>query len=290
MTIKGKTRSRKLAEPEALRRVVAAINHQLDDLDHLTQLIAATACDLTFAAHGVLLLNGPETGVLHVAATAGEGWTDEKRALTAPIGQSPAGMVFGNKTPYMCPDTKAAASGPSWFAEAASELAVPIVSQGQTLGVLFVDSTQLGAFAKADQDRLALLADLAAIALENTRLFNTHKNARERWSQLFDTMPDAMLVVDSEFNVERVNDRFHAFFQLPPSHVLGHNLTEVLDLVPGFNTTEDLVTRLREGGKIDALFRERASQKQFRWRAQRVSQDGRPFYLLSFEERDCECP
>ena len=53
---------------------------------------------------------------------------------------------------------------------AMSEMAVPIQIQDHLLGVLNVESAQLDAFGPADQELLCILANQAALALENARL------------------------------------------------------------------------------------------------------------------------
>jgi GAF domain-containing protein len=53
---------------------------------------------------------------------------------------------------------------------ASSELAVPVQIEGRVLGVLNLESAQAGAFSEADQELLSILANQAALALENARL------------------------------------------------------------------------------------------------------------------------
>lgn len=52
----------------------------------------------------------------------------------------------------------------------ASELAVPVQVMEHVLGVIDIQSSQAGAFSQADQDLLAILANQAALALENANL------------------------------------------------------------------------------------------------------------------------
>lgn len=53
---------------------------------------------------------------------------------------------------------------------AKSELAVPMISRGRTIGVLNAESVELGAFLEKDEKILSILAGSAAMALENARL------------------------------------------------------------------------------------------------------------------------
>jgi putative methionine-R-sulfoxide reductase with GAF domain len=289
MTIRVKTKSRKASELDALRKIAVAVNSQIDDLDQLMSLILTHASGLAGAKHGALMLYQQETESLHIVASVGEDWTPEKRAHTTPIGQGTTGKVFAAKEPYLCPDTKADSNYFALFDSVLSELAVPVVSQGRAMGVIIVDSDRQDAFSQADQDWLFLMAEFAAIAIENARQFNYNKATRERWTQIFDAMPDAMVIGDEDFNVERANEKYYDFFKVSPDQVLGHGLFQVFGLIAGFGTSPGWEDRLRQGEKIDEVFREMATQKQYRWRAQRVHPGGKPIYLCSFEERDCNC-
>jgi len=53
---------------------------------------------------------------------------------------------------------------------AKSELAVPMISRGRTIGVLNAESVEIGAFSEKDENILAILAGSAAMAYENARL------------------------------------------------------------------------------------------------------------------------
>ncbi len=54
---------------------------------------------------------------------------------------------------------------------AASELAIPVQIEGRVLGVLNVESARPNAFDQQDQELLAILANQAALALENVHLY-----------------------------------------------------------------------------------------------------------------------
>jgi GAF domain-containing protein len=62
---------------------------------------------------------------------------------------------------------------------AVSELAVPVQTEDRVLGVINVESEQLDAFSEVDQELLAILANQAALALNNARL---HVEER-RWAE-----------------------------------------------------------------------------------------------------------
>jgi diguanylate cyclase (GGDEF)-like protein len=54
-----------------------------------------------------------------------------------------------------------------FFAESASRMCIPLVSFGQTLGVLALDSSRTDAFSDGDQQSLESVADICATAIQN---------------------------------------------------------------------------------------------------------------------------
>jgi GAF domain-containing protein len=59
-------------------------------------------------------------------------------------------------------------------------LSVPMLRDGQPIGVITVSRSEIGAFAANEVELLQTFADQAVIALENVRLFNETKEALER--------------------------------------------------------------------------------------------------------------
>lgn len=61
-----------------------------------------------------------------------------------------------------------------------SELAVPLIARGKVIGVLNIESTQPDAYTERDESLLTALANSAAIALENARLYKSELARREQ--------------------------------------------------------------------------------------------------------------
>jgi diguanylate cyclase (GGDEF)-like protein len=58
-------------------------------------------------------------------------------------------------------------SASKFFKESASRLCIPLISFGQTLGILALDSTEANAFSDGDQQSLESVADICATAIQN---------------------------------------------------------------------------------------------------------------------------
>ena len=66
-----------------------------------------------------------------------------------------------------------------------SEMALPLIVRGSTIGVMDVQSTKPGAFTEADANTLSILADQVAIAIENARLFGQTQDALDEVHKLY---------------------------------------------------------------------------------------------------------
>ncbi|MBC8249887.1 MAG: GAF domain-containing protein, partial [Anaerolineales bacterium] len=94
--------------------------------------------------------------------------------------------VVHSRKPMVIPDTH---QDPRWvvFDETAwirSYLVIPICLRDRVLGLLRLDSETPGKFSAEDAERLQPLADAAAIALENTRLFTATRHQAEQLEML----------------------------------------------------------------------------------------------------------
>ncbi|MDY7040172.1 MAG: GAF domain-containing protein, partial [Chloroflexota bacterium] len=99
-----------------------------------------------------------------------------------------------------------------------SELAIPLKVKDQVIGVLDVQSTELGDFDTSDQALLQALAAQIAVAVENARLFGTIQEERAKLEAVINGTEDAILVTDDQGRVLIVNA---AGCQALISHVTG---------------------------------------------------------------------
>ncbi|HEX7177254.1 MAG TPA: ATP-binding protein [Pyrinomonadaceae bacterium] len=95
---------------------------------------------------------------------------------------------------------------PLHSAEGVRDLAlVPLSARGETLGVLAVGFRTSHRFAPEEKQLLEDLAEMAALALDNARLFETIAAAKKIWEQTFDAIPDGIIVHDEQMRVTRCN-------------------------------------------------------------------------------------
>ena len=83
-----------------------------------------------------------------------------------------------------------------WLPETKSELAVPIATEQEVLGVLDVQRTTAGSLTEADANVLQLVANQVAIALQNSRLYALTQR-RANWQSRVNTIGQEIQSTDS---------------------------------------------------------------------------------------------
>jgi signal transduction histidine kinase len=106
--------------------------------------------------------------------SAGELW---------PIDRGIVGRVVRTGQPVLASDVAQDPDYVSAISETRSQLTVPIRREDQVRGVISVESSQLAAFDEDDLTFVTRLADHAAIAIENARLYSDLKRANEAKSE-----------------------------------------------------------------------------------------------------------
>ena len=94
-------------------------------------------------------------------------------------------------------------------------------ARGENLGVLAVGYRDHHRFTAEERQQLEGLADMAALALDNSRLLDTLGAAKRVWEQTFDAIPDGVIVHDDRLRVVRCNLAAAEAMGLHPSEVAG---------------------------------------------------------------------
>ncbi len=84
-----------------------------------------------------------------------------------PASTEPWATILDDSRTLVERDLYGAGSHTKFFAETAARLCIPLVSFGQTLGVLALDSEKADAFRDGDQQSLESVADICATAIQN---------------------------------------------------------------------------------------------------------------------------
>jgi two-component system NtrC family sensor kinase len=199
------TLQQKVNELTVLSRIGKSVTGLMDQ-EQLLQRIVEAAVFITKAEEGFLLLHDPQQQELYLRAAKNLG---EQRAqsLRIPIEDSLAGQVVRTGKPVRLDQVRAgvALKVKTGFLVRAI-LQVPLTVGEQVIGVLAVDNrTTDRTFSEDDQYLLATLADYAAIAIENARLYEQVRLSEQRYRGLFANAYDLIFTLDRSLQITSIN-------------------------------------------------------------------------------------
>lgn len=178
----------------------------LMDHEELLERIVEAGVYITRAEEGFLLLRDSRSDELYLRAAKNMG---EQRAqrLRMPIDDSLAGQVVRTGKPVRLDKlTAGSALKVKTGFLVRSIIQVPLTVGTSVIGVLAVDNQQSDrAFNENDQYLLSALADYAAIAIENARLYQQVKQSEERYKDLFANAYDLIFTLDRQLGIGNIN-------------------------------------------------------------------------------------
>lgn len=172
-----------------------AVTEQLDHHQALTEVVNA-AVRLTGAEEGSLLLLDEDSGELYMRAS--KNFDDEfVRTFRLEVHDSLAGRVIESGQPVLIDEQTPQKIKTSYLVH--SLIYVPLQVRGRTIGVLGVDNRKAGrTLTKADVAIMSAMADYAAIALENARLYSASEAERRKLETILARVENGVIVTDPE--------------------------------------------------------------------------------------------
>ncbi len=177
-----------------LSEISRSINARLNLRTVLAEVVEAATLLLN-TKYSTLFLLDTENQVLIPYVTCGHDWEQVKEIRFA-LGEGLAGWVAETGQPLNVTDT---AADPRFVRispdldQFISMLLVPLIHEKRVVGVLTADRKEGGAFSEEDQLLLATLADQAAVAIENARLYELEQTRR----RIADTLREVSSVLSS---------------------------------------------------------------------------------------------
>jgi phosphoserine phosphatase RsbU/P len=167
--------------PEAKYRLLLKLSQEigrsLDLQEVLSYLLDSVRTTVSYDAAGVFVLNrrvrlGQDAGGRVIAGMAAVGFDDTPRDEDPMLrrGEGIIGHVIATGQTVIAPDVRQEPHYVEGKASTRSEIAVPIVSGGEVIGALNLESDTLDAFSEADVEFLEFFAVAAAISIEKAVL------------------------------------------------------------------------------------------------------------------------
>jgi signal transduction histidine kinase len=197
---------------QSIRRLLAVGRALTTELDQrvLLDRVLETAREITGARYAALgILNDRHTG-LREFLTSG---VDEKthRAIgDLPRGRGVLGVLIEHPEPLRLADVGEHPNSygfPSGHPDMRTFLGVPVVIRGHVWGNLYLSEKGEGEFTEADEEAAVILAQWAAIAIENARLYELSERRREEFESAvrgLEATRDIAVAIGSEIALEHV--------------------------------------------------------------------------------------
>ncbi len=175
---------------------VSNVIHSTLEPQEALQLIVGEAVRLMRASSGSVVLINPTSGFLEIHAS--QGLPPSASRLQLRIGEGVTGRVARTGKPARVGDVTQDAHYVAARRGVRSELAVPLEVNGETRGVLNVDSDRADAFSADDQELLQELAVQAAKVIHNTWLYEQLRLK----ARLFESLASVSRTINSTLNLD----------------------------------------------------------------------------------------
>ncbi|HMG33322.1 MAG TPA: ATP-binding protein [Blastocatellia bacterium] len=146
-------------------------------VEQLLQETLSNVCGLLSADAASVLLLGRDTHGVPPRISSGRGKAAEE--LASPKGQGIAKHVAATRIPVLLGDlSRTEAVGGTLYEQISSLIGAPLMVEGNVIGVIQAASERPGHFKENDLRLLQLVADRVALAIEQTRLYESEQRAR----------------------------------------------------------------------------------------------------------------
>ncbi len=182
-TMTDQALAKRVQELNTLQEIDRQLNTTLD-FDQVMRLTLDWALVTTATDTGVLaVVDREQKGLLLLAHRGYPEEHERYRTEPWPLDRGVVGRVVRTGEPALALDVSQDPDYAQAIATTRSQLTVPVVREGQVIAVINLESPELARFSQEDQDFLMRLADHAAIAIENARLYADVKRANEAKSE-----------------------------------------------------------------------------------------------------------
>jgi signal transduction histidine kinase len=222
------SQQRRLRQFEVLVRVSSVINSSLDPKEVLNRVLDE-AVRVMQAHSGSIVLIDPHTQMLEIEVAIG--LSEEAQKTKLAIGRGVTGWVAKMGVSLRVPDVTADPHYISVRTDIRSELAVPLLVEGQLIGVLNVDSTQPDAFSVEDEELLVAIANQSAQVIQNSWLYQAVAHNARQLESLFSVAHSVISSLNLREILQRVaRDACHLMDTKVCSLMLVNPTRELLEL------------------------------------------------------------
>jgi two-component system phosphate regulon sensor histidine kinase PhoR len=215
----------RLDEFETLVKITHSITGTLE-LDRVLSAVVSAAVDITGAEEGHLLLLDEPSGELYMRAERNLG-EQYARTFRLKTDDSLAGQVLRTGEPIALNTEAPQKITTSYLVH--SLIYVPVRTHERVIGVLGVDNRESNhPFRQHYVLLLSILADYAAIAMQNARLYQETENERNKLLTTLHHIDDGVIVVSDDLRIIYINPSARRIFGLGLIGLTGRLLFDVV--------------------------------------------------------------
>ena len=210
---------------EAIQSVGRKVTSLLD-LDSILTAVVDAAVELTGAEEGSLLLLDENSGELYMRASRNfqEDLVDTFRL---PIRDTLAGQVLRTRKPILIDEKTPHKIKTSYLVY--TIIYVPLIVQDRVIGVLEVDNRQTRkTFSDYHVTLVSALADYAAIAIENARLYAHSEFERNKLETILTGLEESVIVLDHDNRLILINRKACQAFGVEDKNLTGKRIHEII--------------------------------------------------------------
>jgi len=241
---------RRLEELSATEEIVHELSSTLD-FQKVIQLVVDKAIEATDASAGLIaVLNEERMGTLLLAQRGYPVQVEAYRHRPWSIRGGIVGRVVRTGELSLVDDVTKDPDYAEVIPETRSQLTVPIVQEDKVAGAIVLESPQLGDFTKEEARFVQHLAEHAAVAMENARLYERLRKSEERYRTYVENVPDAIWETDAKGHFTYWSPQIKDLTGYTSEELLGHTAHKFLihpDDVDGFrNEARQMLEEGRE--------------------------------------------
>ncbi|MEN8242540.1 MAG: GAF domain-containing protein, partial [Chloroflexota bacterium] len=179
-----------VSQLETTSEVAGQLNTILDPTELLNEAVTMLQGRFNFYHAHVYLVDETKEKLVVAAGSGNVGVILKDRGHNIPViaERSFVANAYRNATPVRVNDTT---QDPNWLPnpllpDTRAEMAVPLITRGQVIGVLDIQDEVVGRFTEVDEDTMLTLAGQLATSVDTARLFVDVENTAERDRTRFD--------------------------------------------------------------------------------------------------------
>jgi PAS domain S-box-containing protein len=234
-----------IANAQLYEQTDQALAQRVDDLSKLYQAslklafstetydvlkyIGKMAHELTRSDSVSIFIYNHQTDSFEPAAALGAGLPEDQGTCMRPAGMTRRAVT--ERRSFIIADTELETNLVNPAVRQAgirSVICMPLISKGQVLGVMYVNSTQPNKYSDNDTQLISALANQAAVAIENGQLFKRMAQDHDRLQAVLDTTREGFMMLDTSGRIIFTNAMFGELFEMPSASLTGHRLADVI--------------------------------------------------------------